>query len=157
MPKLTAQQSAQLTATIQDTALTGVAFTAPDNGYRLSAAATCTGLDTPAFNLAITWRDNGHGTQRLSESINGVTVTVDATTPEQRIALNQLQRLLTTAIKYFRENISLAEMDAAAARRKPRPATSPVTIAVPTADEARTSTIEALNETAAAAHAGASK
>jgi hypothetical protein len=150
MPKLTPQQTAQLTATLQDTALTGVVFTPPADGYRLSATAACTRLDTPAFNLAINWVDNGHGTQRLSESINGVTVVADDTTPQQRIALNQLQRLLTMAIKYFRDHISLAETDPANARGKAR-ATSHVTINVPTPDEARASTIEALNETAAAA------
>lgn len=150
MPKLTPQQSAQLTATIQDSALTRVAFTAPADGYRLSATATYSQPGAPTFDIGITWIDSGHGVLKLRESINGATVTAAVTSPEHRIALNQLQRLLTMAIRFFRYHVSLAESDAANLRRKASRATTPVTIAVPTTDEARTSTVEALNETAAA-------
>lgn len=155
MPKLTAQQAAQLTAALNDTALTGVEFAAPADGYRLAATATYARPEIPAFSLGITWTDNGHGVMKLSESINGANVTAADTTPDHRIALNQLQRLLTMAIKFYRHHISLAEADATRLRRTARAATSQVTIAVPTTDEARTSTIEALNETAG--QAGVSK
>lgn len=148
MPSLTAPQAAQLTAAIHETALVNIDFTAPTDGYKLAATATYREPDAPTFRLGITWADNGHGVLRISETIEGAPVTAAHTSPHHRIALNQLQRLLTLAIRIFRDHVTLAEMDAANARRKARTSKSVVTIAAPTTDEARTSTAAALSQAA---------
>lgn len=149
MPNLTPQQASQLTALLQGTHLANLIFTAPEDGYRLSATATYVNPGTPAFDLGLTWADNGHGTLKVSESINGVTVTPDShTDPHHRIALNQMQRAISLGTNLFRYHASLAEMDAANTRKKEARGKH-VNIAVPTTAEARASTIAAMNDLAA--------
>lgn len=149
MPNLTPQQTSQLTALIKDTQLVNINFTAPADGYRLSATAAYTHPDSPTFDLGLTWADNGHGVLKVRESINGTTVTPDShTNPHHRIALNQMQRIISLAINFFRYHVSLAEMDASTLRKKEGRGKH-VSIAVPTTDEARASTIAAMNELAA--------
>jgi len=149
MPSLTPQQASQLTAHIKGTSLANIVFTAPETGYRLSATATYISQDAPAFDLGLTWEPQSNGTPKLVETINGAIVTPGShPDPHHRVGLNQMQRVISLAINFFRYHASLAEMDANNLRKKAA-APKHVTIAVPTTDEARASTIAALNDLAA--------